>query len=991
MKSLLASTFAAPRNIRALASSLTLLAVFSTQLPAADAAGVILGTVSSADTRNMLQGATVQLPQLNRRVVTDNTGRFILRDLPVGPVTLVVSYTGFADESRTVEVPVTGPLAVSIELQTSTIMRMDAFTVSSEREGNALALTEQRNAGNVKNVVAMDAFGDIAFANVGDIAAKLPGVMAIPDEEGNTANVSIRGMAAGLTRLTVDGMPLATVGSRSPHMTSQTGALYEQLELIKGQLPDRSADSIGGMINLKTRSALAMKEKRRFDYSFSARWAPEFLEQTQARLEHPVHPIIKVGYQEVFGVGRGERNLGVALNLYYSENATSRNSYTYDYQNTIATPAYVYSFIAETTQQNRRVLSGNLALDYRLSDVSKFFLRATWTQNDEPGFDRALVTLSATQSVATTDANGQPTGAGVILPDFTHSRTSTRPLNGSTVTLETRHHSFHIRTPAINVGGEHDFERWKFEYNVSHSGNESISMHGNKNPDARGGMISMQAIGVGWELTYANPERPYVRQLAGPDIFDVTKYQNAVISPRWTETDKTASVLNADIAYTPAAPFPLTFKMGARLGRNTQEADAAPFRAQFVGNNARLPVGISVPQQFEVETGLKFPFLNPQLAYKQVLNDPSLWTLDEYYRVQQYYMLKNEVQEDTSAAYFMARAQPLKRFSVITGVRGEKTEVESSGYGRRQTLATLAQIPDPAQRAEHDYNNPLANSGSYTRWFPSVHLSYDVTPNLKAMGSWSTSYGRPDFSLLAPGLTVNDSAGTVTINNPGVGPQYSKNIDMALQYYLKPAGILSVGYFHKDIEDYIATFNAGTVGSGPSNGYDGDYAGYDVITRRNIGFAKVEGWEAEYRQQFAMLPGWLKGFDTSVAYTWLKSEGNYGGASVMSSNQIASFIPRSYNASVGYTRGAFGIRVLMSYQSNYLNAFSTNVARRQYNQSRTIWDVQTSYRWKRGVTVFVNVNNLTNEPEILYRHISSQPSRIRYFGGTILLGINGRL
>ena len=990
METLLSSISAGPGKLRALAATLALLVTCSTPLLAADPGGTIIGNVSSADTRNMLQGATVQVPQLNRRAVTDNTGRFVLRDLPAGPVTLVIGYTGFADETRTVEVRPNAPLTLSVELQTSSIMRMDAFTVSSEREGNALALTEQRNAANVKNVVAMDAFGDIAFANVGDIAAKLPGVLAMPDEEGNTASVSIRGMATGLTRLTVDGMPLASVGSRSPHMTSQTGALYEQLELIKGQLPDRSADSIGGMINLKTRSALTMKEKRRVDYSVSARWAPEFLEQTKARLEHPIHPIIKLGYQEVFSVGRGERNLGMALNLYYSENATSRNSYTYDYQNTTATPAYVFSFIAETTQQNRRVLSGNLALDYRLSDVSKFFLRAQWTQNDEPGFDRALVTLSATQSVATTDANGQPTGTGVILPDFTGSRTATRALNGSTVTLETRHHSFHIRTPAINLGGEHEFDRWKFEYNVSHSGNESIGMHGNKNPDARGGMISMQAIGVGWELTYANPERPYIRQLAGPDIFDINSYRNATISPRWTETDKTASVLNADVTYTPVAPFPLTIKSGVRLGRNTQEVDAAPFRAQFIGSNSRLPVGISVPQQFEEETGLRFPFLNPQLAYKQVLNDPSLWTMDEYYRVQQYYMLKNQVQEDTSAAYVMARAQPLSRLSVITGVRGEKTEVESSAYGRRQTLATAAEIPDPAQRAAHDYSNPLSNQGSYTRWFPSVHLSYDVTPNIKAMGSWSTSYGRPDFSLLAPGLTVNDTSETVTINNPGVGPQYSKNIDLAIQYYLRPAGILSVGYFHKDISDYIATFNAGTIEAGPSNGYGGDYAGYDLITRRNIGFAKVEGWEAEYRQQFTMLPGWLKGLDASVAYTLLKAEGDYGGASVMSSNQIANFIPRSYNASLGYTHRAFSVRALMSYQSNFLTAFSTNVARRQYKMSRTIWDLQTSYRWKRGVTFFVNVNNLTNEPEILYRHIASQPNRIRYFGGTILMGVNGR-
>jgi hypothetical protein len=40
--------------------------------------------------------------------------------------------------------------------------------------------------------------------------------------------------------------------------------MFEQLEVIKGHTPDQTADSLGGTVNLKTRSPLSMKEKRRF-------------------------------------------------------------------------------------------------------------------------------------------------------------------------------------------------------------------------------------------------------------------------------------------------------------------------------------------------------------------------------------------------------------------------------------------------------------------------------------------------------------------------------------------------------------------------------------------------------------------------------------------------------------------------------------------------------------------------------------------------------
>ena len=141
-----------------------------------------------------------------------------------------------------------------------------------------------------------------------------------------------------------------------------------------------------------------------------------------------------------------------------------------------------------------------------------------------------------------------------------------------------------------------------------------------------------------------------------------------------------------------------------------------------------------------------------------------------------------------------------------------------------------------------------------TAGFPSIHLAYDLTNSLKAMASWSTSYGRPNFTQLVPGISISDAAMTVTMNNPAIGPQYSRNIDFSLQYYMKSSGLLTVGYFHKDISDYIITSSERRIGSGTENGFNGEYADYELFSTRNIGFAKVHGYEAEYRQMLSFLP-----------------------------------------------------------------------------------------------------------------------------------------
>ena len=162
---------------------------------------------------------------------------------------------------------------------TTGIYKLDAFKVTGEREGGAAAITAQRNADNVKNVVAMDSFGNLPNMSAGEVAIRLPGVAGELNDEGRRRRLHHSRHGPGLNTVTIDGGlhdQRRARWPRAPSINNLTGAMFEQLELIKGHTPDKGADSLGGTINLKSRSPLSMREKRRITYNSPARCAPPF-------------------------------------------------------------------------------------------------------------------------------------------------------------------------------------------------------------------------------------------------------------------------------------------------------------------------------------------------------------------------------------------------------------------------------------------------------------------------------------------------------------------------------------------------------------------------------------------------------------------------------------------------------------------------------------------------------------------------------------------
>ncbi|MEY4689396.1 MAG: hypothetical protein RIR76_3419, partial [Verrucomicrobiota bacterium] len=341
----------------------------------AESGGTVAGTVSNAATRNLLEGARVEARGAGRAALTDATGRYVIDRLPPGPVELVVTYLGLDEQRRSVTVAAGGRVTQDFDLSAQ-VYRLGEFRVTGEREGNALALTAQRNADNLKNVAALDAYGNLPNMSAGELAVRLPGVASQFDDEGNVTGVFIRGAASTLNRVNVDGQLMSNVGgfNRQFQTHSLTGAMFEQLEVIKGHTPDQTADSLGGTVNLKTRSTLGMKERRRFAYSLGARWAPSFFDQIQPRLNHPLHPLNNFAYQEVFDVAGGSRNLGVAVNLFYSENVNGPGSRQFDYQNSATGPLYLWDFRTQNQYNNRTQKSVNVKAEHRLSERTRVTL-----------------------------------------------------------------------------------------------------------------------------------------------------------------------------------------------------------------------------------------------------------------------------------------------------------------------------------------------------------------------------------------------------------------------------------------------------------------------------------------------------------------------------------------------------------------------------------------------------------------------------------------
>ncbi|MSU49733.1 MAG: TonB-dependent receptor [Opitutus sp.] len=954
--------------------------------------GAVRGVVSHAATGNLLEGAEASIPALGLRTLTSRDGTFTLGGIAAGSHVVRLFYTGLESQSVTVEVRATDTPPVRVALNEGA-QQLDAFVVSSTRHGEAASITKQRNAPNVVNVVAIDTFGDVADGNLGNFLVRLPGVGAEETSNGDIIGIKIRGTPAELSSVNLDGVRVSNavsgfspMGDRATMIDHLPAEFIKEVEVHKALIPSMPADAIGGSTNLITKSALDFREPV-FTYKLGASY------NTYRDSLRNFTPTATLSYMT--RVGR-EHPLGVTLSLSYNVTETPRDRLSV----TRPDPDGRMGQARTLAEVNTRERAGTgLKFDYRIDESMTVAAKFNYAFYHYEGM-REIAAASATANrvvadyavvsraqivagtVPRTTAN-QPAG---VAPGF--SDAFTEMLN-ATWTNEMGRVVRYARNYLGEVSGQKKF-----------GGDQKLTFQASHNPSwfdadlptltttlTNGANTTAAGIGMAIDARQ-NRSRPLFVQTYGPSVAagsDVNLY-TAVYTTGRGRTEEEIS--NAQVDYTKdfgAGRQPWQFKAGANWRQQHRWLYTTAKSWRVVGAD-----GVAMRNPATGTDDDLRPFYEQQPGYGLLNSEYAPRNKYDILAVERASVSNpawfqpstptfappsvREATEDVTAAYVQGKVR-IGQLGILGGVRFERTEIEATG--------SLADSKRPTVTA-------ISRESSYRDLFPSVHLSYDVRPNLVVRASYSTGFARPGLSNLYPVTTVAYDAsgndGRVTQNDPGLKPQQSKNYDVSAEWYYEPAGLLSVGFFRKDITDFIAS-DVREISSGSNNGFDGLYGGFDHVTTTNGGKAKIQGIEFNFMQQLVMLPAPFNRLRVFANLTDLKTSGQYASGAA----ELAKFVPRTANAGVSYQWKAFGCRIAQRYTSAYLDGYNALPHLRTRFRPDEKLDVSVNYQIRRQLTVYVDVLNVFNKwPDQYTGDDSSRVTFSNVYGTKINFGLNGR-
>ncbi len=169
-----------------------------------DTTGVIRGMVIGGTTRDSIAKATISVNR-RQRATTDNSGRFTVREVPPGRVTVRARAFGYRDLERVVTVPRGGAIDVVFELEAVAVVLRPVRT-SADRPVERDRFELSPDVGSF--VISRDALSSVPAVGEADVLRTvqlLPGVLARNDFD---AGYNVRGGESDQNLVLLDGIPV---------------------------------------------------------------------------------------------------------------------------------------------------------------------------------------------------------------------------------------------------------------------------------------------------------------------------------------------------------------------------------------------------------------------------------------------------------------------------------------------------------------------------------------------------------------------------------------------------------------------------------------------------------------------------------------------------------------------------------------------------------------------------------------------------------------
>jgi len=934
--------------------------------------GTLQGVVTDASTGDPLPGANVYMDGTAIGAATDIKGEYIIKSMPAGKASIVVSYIGYEKKVVQVDIAANKTTKLNLQLDWSTAS-MDDIVVTGQLEGQAQAINQQISSDQIVNVVSEQKIKELPDANAAESVGRLPGV-AVQRDGGEASKLMIRGLDPKFTNVSINGIqvPGTSADARDVDLSIISQSTLSGIELYKALTPDQDADAIAGVVNLVTGQAKA-EQKITIDaygiYSGMNETGRQY--RTSAQYSNRFFGGF-LGLQAGVNAEQRDRSREAYTD---SWSLTSKSDGSYDYQ--------IDNLLVEYNKEIRKRYGGNINLDINTPDGGNVKFINLYSKTERNIF---LSNRNYTTS-------GNVTYKGEAIDRNTYTFNNSLIGQNHLGDLKVDWALSHAYTK-----NEKPFDHYMqfYESKSENTGMMNISdasvlhLPGKNLVQYAWNNFSKATVDRAYFYTDDNNERNY-------DIKTDFEYPIRLM-------DNLAGVVKAGYK----------FRTKTRHRNTTEKMTAYWLRSSFDyyfdedGNIADKDWGSSDwPNGYH---GLMTDYLCGEPYPTRMLNGEYLLNpvLDENLIRQWYEFNKNgtnvtgqqheyfnhltsvrdryNVKENVHGTYAMIK---LNAGQIITLIGGVRYESEHNEYNANFAPRIVGEF-------EYQTGTVKDTTSKFTKeyWLPNIHLRVKPLEWLDVRLAVTKSISRPDYSMRLPMLYVNNQDQEITSGNINLEPAVSWNYDANVSLYASQYGLLTLSGFRKNIDNVFYWLNdvvimnneqAAKLGL-PVSTY-GPFNQYKLDMPFNTKGTKVWGFEVELQTHLSFLPGALQYIVVSANYSRVWSKTKYPRFQLVKSSgfpptstpvyydtekELSGQTDYTGNASVGYDYKGFSGRVSVYFQGPYLASISNIEVQDVYQKAFSRWDLALKQAIFDNLNVYLNVNNFTNTIEgkyLVYRKL----------------------
>ena len=914
---------------------LTMVLTIAAQAQPVIEAGIITGTIVDAEDGLPMPGAHVIVGASGFSAVSDQKGTFIIRKIPAGRYPMAVSYLGYQHFEMQVQVMPEQEKTLTIRLQPAVLTGEEVVVLGERLKGQAKALSQQQFNPNVTNVVAADQIGRFPDGNAGDALKRIPGLV-VQNDMGEARFGLIRGTAPRYNAILINGerMPSSEGSRRDLSLDLIPADLLQTIEVNKSLTPDMDADAIGGSVNLITRAA---PHGTRVSTTLGSGY--NVLSGKPTGLANLI-----------YGTRVSDGKLGMIFSGSYFNHRMGADNVEFEWDDQDGRAFLADHQIRKYDVQRIRY-GATAAFDYSITPHSTIFLRTTYNLRDD--FEnrfRLRYRLDKGEDDGMPDADGLVTGARVE-----------RQVKGGAPGRNREARLERSITTNANLAGTHLVGQ---RLQIDWSGAWAYARE--NRPDEYYVNFRLDDVTLMPQI-----EDPEFVNVGFVDPEDVGAYELREFEVEHRFTDEYDLNWRVDVAWL----------LNSEADRKSQLKSGLRYRGKVKMRENDFDVYESTEDlslaHFTLRDNTDPNYLAGDYALGVFPTTDDLAHFRDRYSVEgtdmpeEYAGGNYEAKERISAGYLMLTRQVGPQLSFIAGVRVEDTWLDYTGnelhYNEDGDLAGIQSRGD---------------TGRYFNVLPGLNARFNLDDDTILRLAATRSLARPNYYDLVPYRIINVEDEELSEGNPGLDPSVSTNLDFTAERYLSTVGIFSAGLFYKQIDDFTYLFVIDDyVDPLSGQGFS------EFIQPRNGNGASLFGLEVAAQQQLMFLPGLLRRFGLYGNYTFTTSTVE----SMPNRDEPLPSLPgssrHSYNLSVVYDWEGFSARISLNHHSSHIEEVGDSPENDVYYQAATYVDANASYAVRSGLRVFLEANNLTNQPLRYYQGSRSRNIQTEYYQARFQLGL----